>query len=455
MTQQSNVLSGWLPPLWGTHGAIRWLCTNNPFYVISAGLFLAGLWLSFGSIGATATIQDEETWALMFGMAGYTLLLAGTALLLVRYAGVWDDARTVLLLVVLMFLATSVTFDDVLVQNPDLGVACNLMGLGFALAVSETLLRGIRLQLPLWYRVPYYLILALFFLYPLALTPLVHEPTNELQMWGIFAFAGVAGVMFLTLLPAIRRGADYVVGNGSPWQWPLYPWALFGMLALAAPARAYLLCYSMHLVEGGPWDQLLIEPYFLVPFGLAAAVLLLEAGLTSRRQAVVFSALAMPLGLLALAAIGQREDPINVKFSHMFADRLAGSPLLVTVVASTAFIGYASLRGVVLARWLLAASLAGFTAYHPDWMQEALPLIIAAVLIAYGLFLRNWPVLTIACLMLGCWLITAGWQGYRVLRQLVVGLDFIVLSLAVFALALVISLGKSGILSKWLKWRRC
>mgnify|MGYP000126314188 CR=1 FL=1 len=33
---------------------------------------------------------------------------------LVRFGNVWDDVRTVLLLVVLMFLATSVTFDDVL-----------------------------------------------------------------------------------------------------------------------------------------------------------------------------------------------------------------------------------------------------------------------------------------------------------------------------------------------------
>ena len=26
---------------------IRWVCTSNPFYVVSAGLFLVGLWVSF------------------------------------------------------------------------------------------------------------------------------------------------------------------------------------------------------------------------------------------------------------------------------------------------------------------------------------------------------------------------------------------------------------------------
>ena len=68
-----------------------------------------GLWVSFGS-----QVDASQTWALLFGLVGYTLLLAVTACLLVRFIGVWDDVRTVLLLVVLMFLATSVTFDEVL-----------------------------------------------------------------------------------------------------------------------------------------------------------------------------------------------------------------------------------------------------------------------------------------------------------------------------------------------------
>src|SRR5579884_2142851 len=106
---------------------IRLVCTSNPFYALSAALFLAGLWLSFG-----AQAGEVETWALMSGLAGYTLLLAVTACLLVRFGNVWDDVRTVLLLVVLMFLATSVTFDDALVRRPGVGVICFLTG--FALA---------------------------------------------------------------------------------------------------------------------------------------------------------------------------------------------------------------------------------------------------------------------------------------------------------------------------------
>src|SRR5438128_603954 len=113
-------------------GAIRWVCTKNPFYVVSAGLFLAGLKISFGDAA-----QAQDTWAMMGGLTAYTLLLAGAACLLVRFANVWDDVRTVLLLVVLMFLATSVTFDEVLVLDWQRGVICYLAGGSFAVLVSE------------------------------------------------------------------------------------------------------------------------------------------------------------------------------------------------------------------------------------------------------------------------------------------------------------------------------
>ena len=103
-------------------------------------LVCLGLWVSFGS-QADAT----QSWALLIGMAGYTLLLAATASLLVRFVGVWDDVRTVMLLVVLMILATSVTFDVVLARDPARGVACYLGGLATAVVISEGMLRGVRL----------------------------------------------------------------------------------------------------------------------------------------------------------------------------------------------------------------------------------------------------------------------------------------------------------------------
>src|SRR5262249_42902347 len=146
-------VGGAAAPAWRPRGIVGWLYTNNPFYVISAALVFAGLWISFDP---HAQLFDLP--ALMFGLARYPLLLAITACLLIRYGGVWQDVRTILLLVVLMFLATSVAIDETLVVRPAVGQAYFLGMLAFAGLVSEAVLRGIRLRLPAGYRVPYYLI---------------------------------------------------------------------------------------------------------------------------------------------------------------------------------------------------------------------------------------------------------------------------------------------------------
>src|SRR5262245_50452134 len=107
-----------------------WVCTKNPFYAISAALMLLGLWISFGN-----QTNDLENCLLMGGLAAHTLLLAVTAMMLVRFLNLWDDARTVMLLVVLMFLATSVTFDYLLIADPQRGAGFNLFGLGLSILV--------------------------------------------------------------------------------------------------------------------------------------------------------------------------------------------------------------------------------------------------------------------------------------------------------------------------------
>src|SRR6478735_6774986 len=139
MIQSTHALS-WLVPRHGRpRGLVGWLYTSNPFYVLSADLVFMGLRMSLDPSGKTF-----ETGALLLALVGYTLLLATTACLLIRLGGVWDDARTILLLVVAMFLAISITFDETLAGKPDLGRACFLGGLVFAVLVSEALLRIIR-----------------------------------------------------------------------------------------------------------------------------------------------------------------------------------------------------------------------------------------------------------------------------------------------------------------------
>jgi hypothetical protein len=545
--------------------------TNNPFYVLSAGLFLGGLWVSFG-----AQTREVETWALMSGLIAYTLLLSVTACLLVRFAGVWDDLRTVLLLVVLMFLATSVTFDEVLVSNPQRGFACYLGGLLFTVLASEGVLRGIRLRLPACFRIPYYLILALFFLYPLALSPLVHSPHDETLLWGLFGFSSVAGLVFLTLLPAIRRGPAYVRDNGSPWKWPLYPWVLFGLLALAVPARAFLLCYSMHLLSGSDRESLIFGPWFLVPFGWVLAVLLLEIGLSLRTggltgtrvadtpgsRTVLAVALAVPAALLVCTQLGHRPDPIYQEFLDLFTARI-GDPLSVALYGAVVFYAYAALRRVpfaieALSAGFVALALAGLAGWqrgpfllHPyvpllafaslqlglglrqrhcgrclagaggvvvlldllladvpavapfarvitfhlalavilvlgalfedmvgqvlrvsgaclvlggcvaalfasfdpprwisPWVLVVWSLLLALLLGGYGWWLRQWICVAVSGLVLGLWLCSAGLFSYLQLREVVAGLDYIGLSLLVFAVAVLVSLAKAGVVPR-------
>jgi hypothetical protein len=549
-------------PVAGRPRLLRWVSTSNPFYVLSAGLFLAGLWISFG-----AQAEEVQTWALMAGLAGYTLLLAVTACFLVRFGNVWDDVRTLLLLVVLLFLATSVTFDEVLVFDPARGFLCYLLGLAFAILVSEGLLRGIRLALPAFFRVPYYLILSLFFLYPLALRPFLTDPHSEELMWGLFGFAPLAGLLFLTLLPAIRRGPDYVRDNGSPWRWPLYPWVLFGVLAFAVPARSFLLCWSMQLLEAGDGSRLLFGPFVIAPFGLALAVLLLEIGLVSQRRAVQWAGLAIPIILLALLVGWHREDPIYRQFLAVFTDRV-GEPLTVLLTASALFFGYAAMRRVSLATealtaalvllafvgpqtldqrqlvspqpspllaaallqlllggwrriswrcllgtglllasvltfaedqsevflygvlafhlavftafvlgalfddplvrglryvagalvvlvcWILMAANPGFARGLPPAVLVIYPLLMALFLAGYGRLFRQVLFIVAGLFILTGWFAVAGWRGYGWLRQLVGGLDQMLLSLALFAVAVLVSLTKSGALPRWFGARR-
>jgi len=428
---------------------LRFICTSNPFYVISAALFLLGLRLSFGE-----QAREVDSWALMGGLAGYTFLLAGAALVLVRFARVWNDVRTVLLLVVLMFLATSVTFDELLVMRPERGRWFFIGGLIFSMALTEGLLRGIQLCLPLLFRLPYHLTLALFFLYPLALAPLLRDPHSEALMWGLWGFAPAAGLIFLTLIPAIRRGREYLRANGSPWPWPFYPWSVFVFLAVAVFGRAFLLCWSFHLLPS-PSERIIFAPYFLVPFGLTVAVLVLEIGLVERNRATRWVALAIPLALVPVSAIGHRPEAIYTEFLGHYSTRLGGTPLFIALLAAGGFYLYGLARRAPLALEGLTAVIAALAFVRPEtltldeWTVPRIPLLAAAVLlqVVVGLMRRDlWRLALGATVALG-WSGMMLWRGYRELRHEVAGLDYLTAGLVLLPVSVLISLGKGGALA--------
>jgi hypothetical protein len=536
----------------------RWIYTNNPFYVISAVLVLYGLRISFSTSGSAF-----HTVALMFGLTGYTLLLAAAAWFLIRFGKLWEDVRTLLLLVVLLLLAISVSFDETLaesMENPNTGIPLLFYGgLAFAIVLSETLLRGIGLRLPVGFRLPFHAIMATFYLYPVVLLQWIREPSAPSINWGLFCFSAAMGGVFLTLLPAIRKGPDYVSNNGSPWRWPWYPWILFGVLGFGVCGRAYYLCYSLHGVVS---SSSIFGLYFLVPFLLAANVLLLEVAIVSHQRRVIRLALLLPAGLVALAMTAAPAYATDLGFLALFHTTLRMSPLFLVMAAVTAFYFVALLRrvpdawlalslalialafcdpntfnpkrpadpyglpifaagsgfflrgllqrhpvGCLLGVWCAVSALwidlheTPFVAYRGAipvhlllagllivgavfregwgrWIQNLgaaailvlalaaahcsfwrygdlpyellafYPPIAALVAVAYGLLVKNrWYYASALGSVCG-WLAGTGWSGYRHARTAIVGLNYIVLGVVFFLVAIIVSLSKMGLLRR-------
>jgi hypothetical protein len=324
------------------------LYTQNPFYLLSAGLILYGLHVSFRPEAG----QLVNPSALMVALCGYTLLLALTAYLIVRLGRVWEDARSLVLVLLLMFLAVSVSFDEIINTSPAQGRGLLLFGLGFSTAISETLLRGLSLRMPSLYRVPYYAILTLFYVFPLYVSPEVTELPAATIDRRILLFTVAAGAVFLGLIPAIRRGASYARNDESPWRWPWYPWTAFGFLALGVCLRSYGLSYSFSPARG---MESTFGPYYLVPFLLALLVLLLEFGIVERIRRLRYAAMCLAPGLVFLSIPGDSGSAAYRTFLMDLVDS-AGSPVYFTVVGLVVFYAYGWLRGMKHSEWGLIAA---------------------------------------------------------------------------------------------------
>ena len=278
----------------------RLLYTQNPFYLLSVAFVLHStrLWYREGA-------GPFNPWPLMAIIGGYILMAAVAGFLLVRFGKVWDDARSIFLILLLLFVELSLTFDSVLVSQPATGRLLLFTGLGLALAVSEGLLRGLSIRMPLLFRIPYHLFLILLFLYPLAIVTGLGAD-RSVAVWRIYLFSPVAAAVLLTLLPAIRRGPEYVARTGTPWRWPWFPWSLFGFLTVCVGLRAYALSLSFDPVLMQRFEQAMrldsaFGLYFFAPLLLAIALLLLEAGIVAKSRRLQLIALMLPAVVLVLS----------------------------------------------------------------------------------------------------------------------------------------------------------
>ncbi|MHC4202845.1 MAG: hypothetical protein ACYSU0_22880, partial [Planctomycetota bacterium] len=338
----------------GIAALVRLVYTHNPFYLVSAGLVLYGLSLALG--GRTGD-ETSYAWMLLGSLAGYSSLLGLMAVVIVRLGKVWDDARTIILAMVILIVALSGSFDQLVMEHPSTGIPVLLVGLVLASALSEALMRGSGIRMPALFRGPYHAMLGLLFLYPLVLLGLLRitgATENVPVSWGLVLFPVAAALAFLSLVPAIRKRREYVRDNGTPWRWPWFPWALFGLIALAVAFRTYWLTISFYPAKGmlSPWGV-----YFLAPMVFAAAVLLLEIGVACGKERLRDAALVIPLVALAISFPGSGGNAPYRAMRSVLIEGLA-SPAFLATLAAIALYVYAWLRKARLAEVGLVISLA-------------------------------------------------------------------------------------------------
>jgi hypothetical protein len=346
----------------------RLLYTHNPFYLLSASLVLYGLQTAFRDTNAL----PQNAWLLASSLCGYTLLLALTAYLVVRFGKVWEDARSLALLVIFLFVAISISFDEICSTSPSTAATVLLLGLVFALCVTECLIRSLRIKFPLGYRLPFYLMLALFFLYPLWVSPYLTNQLDDAIAWRVFLFPVFAGLITLTLVPAVRRGNALVRKNGTPWEWPWYPWPIFAFLAVGVCGRSFVLTFTAQAAMEWPASAA-VQPstdwassfglYYLTPFCFAILFLLAEIAIVERIAKLGRGVmLAVPLVILTAIPVGSGKP-----FVDFLADVVmrVGSPAWLAMIGAAAFYGYLWHRGVKAAEVGICASLLTLTMVGP------------------------------------------------------------------------------------------
>lgn len=311
----------------------KFLYTHNPFYLISASCVLFGLRSMFDD-----TSSGNQIWQLAISLAAYTLLLTSTAIFIVRWGRVWEDARTVALLAILMCLALSVSFDVACNRQPELARIVLMGGLLFSILVVKFLEFGLPIALSSLYRIPLFFMLGLFFVFPIAVTSASWGLPS--MAWRVLTFPFLCALSILLLIPAIRRGKEAVTNNGSPWPWPYYPWSIFFFMLIGMIGRSYLLTISFQMDRG---MQSTFALFYLVPIAMAVILLFFEGAM---KAGVKESASLLCVSLLAVVVASSIRgfSPVALSF-HYEVTRMIGSPLWITTIACIGLAIYFGWRG--------------------------------------------------------------------------------------------------------------
>lgn len=292
-----------------------------------SGLLILFTLLS-NSTSVTSSQVDETVFprslALAGYMTGYAALMALTGVLVVRLAKVWEDARTIYLIVILALLGMSVVFDQLCFQK--LKLASLVLGAGFlfSIAIIELTLRASKLRLPFNFRLPCYLIFAAFFGTPLLLASRLSwiEFLGDLK---VAVFPALVSLIFLTLIPAIRSGRSQCESNGSPWIWPYFPWSLFVVLFVAVIFRSNALAISYGpAVETG----LFLNPLFFAPLMFVALILLMEIALVENQAGLRIGLLLVSPAVVCLGPLAH-ELPFQVSLVQAIEQSIGSATVIV------------------------------------------------------------------------------------------------------------------------------
>jgi len=322
--------------------------THNPFYVISALMTLYGLHVSFSD-----NIDPTRGWLQLEIFIGYMFLLAATGVLIVRLGQVWEDARTLFLLVLLLMVALSVSFDRVCLDDEYLGLQFLTIGLGASLLLCEFMLRALKVLLPWTYRGVLYLQLTILFCYPPWLGHLSLTDQLTPLAWWTLGFPTLIAASIVLLVPVARRRKRGLRRNGTPWRWPMYPWTLFVVLGIGIAIRAFTFTFSFDPTKGFNSG---FQPYFLIPLLLSVILIVAETSVRRRDSRPWWRFVLSALSLFVLSLPGVPASVAQGRYLELLQGAV-GSPIQITAVLLIVYFAYLLSRGIRAAEWGMLLSL--------------------------------------------------------------------------------------------------
>ncbi len=397
------------------------LLTGNPFYLISAALALYASTVIFD----TSNIWMESGVPIGI-LAGYTALCAATAIFIVRKGKVWDDACTLLFIILTLPLALSVSLDDKLIDRPEVGAVWLIASLCFTGGVTLWIRNGLKLDLGRFHWCVYAGLLGIFFLYPYVLSRLVVEfaDNRDPATWGIILFPAVFAAGMLPLLYAVNR-KRFTPENGTPYR--KLPVALYGILWIAAFVRGYLLNISFYAGKGmGGYGELEsgFAGWMTLPLLLAGAVLLAEYFIVrdDRWKRLIPISVGVLVIFLIFGSFGAPEEQGRLQrlFFYLAWGR-AASGMAPPFLAAALFFFYLSVRRIwwAIPVLLLAAAAFAYAQFRfpmPEISAKTLLLsgaaLVGIVLFVLALVKRGWLTLYLLLLYgtagIGFWLYRSG-----------------------------------------------